>query len=364
MRLCLLTLLCLLTAEAAATLPSLKDTLRRYEIREGDTAAYTLNLALDKAGRPKYFFRNIFTPVCNTGECKPVYINLYWDLLGNYLRYDLPGGEILTKTDHRDFKEEDYRKLQEILAKESSIFSELKMEDLVVKGTENISDSANIRTGATLKTIRNEVIEGAVFTCYTLWHLAHGATTSQIQNITRSLETPAMLHSFLQSGNHHYQYWAMDKVMDAEGKVRKGYEEDIAGVIGGKNIFTARYALQKVHPDYFLPAKRQDALWTVYGKAAYPLQMVILKKLADVRVSDKLCVKIAAAATKGNREQLKASLKVLSARPGLPAKAQQQLAEQLSHPGMGEEVYHALKQLKQTEQSVQQKITAYEKKNS
>ncbi|MBO9151255.1 hypothetical protein ACFOTA_03490 [Chitinophaga sp. GCM10012297] len=363
MRLCLLTLLCLLTAEAAATLPSLKDTLRRYEIREGDTAAYTLNLALDRAGRPKYFFRNIFTPVCNTGECRPVYINLYWDLLGNYLRYDLPGDEVLTKTDHRDFKEEDYRKLQDILAKESSIFSELKMEDLVVKGTENISDSANVRTGATLKTIRNEVIEGAVFTCYTLWHFAHGGTTEQIKNITDSLETPAMLHNFLRSGNHHYQYWAMDKVMDADGKVQPGYEEDIAGVIRGKNIFTARYALQKVHPDYFEPSKRQDWLWTAYHKASYPLQMTILKKLSDITVTDKLCNKIAATITEGNREQLKAKLKILSARPKLPVKTQQLLAEQLSHPGMGEDIYQALKQLKQADASVRQKISAYEKKN-
>ncbi|MGN6511504.1 MAG: hypothetical protein ACTHLD_18715 [Chitinophaga sp.] len=363
MRLSLLTLFCLLTAEAAALSPSLKDTLRRYEIREGDTATYTLNLALDETGRPKYFFRNIFTPVCNTGECRPVRINLYWDLLGNYLRYDLPAGEVLTKTDHRDFLENEYGKLQEILAKESSILSELKMEDLVVKGTENISDSANIRTGATLKTIKSEVIEGAVFTCYTLWHFAHGSTGGQIQRITASLENKKMLHRFLQSHNHHYQYWAMDKVMDADGKVKRGYEDDIFGIIEGENIFTARYALQKVHPDYFRRAKRQARLWAAYCKAAYPLQMNILKKMLDIRPDDQLCEQIAAAATEGNREQLEAKLKVLAARPELPVKAQQALAAQLSHPDMGEDIYHALKQLEHNDKSVQQKLSAYEKKN-
>lgn len=362
MRLFILVIFCLITGNAAATSPFLADTLKKYEIREGDTAAYTLNLALDAAGKPKYFFRNIFTPVCNTGECRPVRINLYWDLLGNYLRYDLPGSEVLTKTDHRDFKEEDYRKLQEILAKESSILAELKMEDLVVKGTENISDSANIRTGATLKTIKNEVIEGAVFTCYTLWHFAHGATSAQIQKITASMETSSMLHSFLRSNNHHYQYWAMDKVMDAEGKVQAGYEEDIAGVIRGKNIFTARYALQKVHPDYFLPAKRQAWLWSTYEKAAYPLQMAILKKLAGIQVNGKLCEKIAASATAGNREQLKAKLKVLTGSQQLPDKALKSLAAQLSHPDMGADIYDALKQLKPADKAVQQQMTQYEKK--
>ncbi|RPD41409.1 hypothetical protein [Chitinophaga barathri] len=363
MRLCILMILCLATVKAAATSPSLTDTLRRFEIREGDTTAYTLNLALDKEGKPKYFFRNIFTPVCNTGECRPVYINLYWDLLGNYIRYDLPGDEVLTKTDHRDFREEDYRKLQTILAKESSIFSELKMEDLVVKGTENISDSANLRTGATLKTIKNDVIEGAVFTCYTLWHFAHGPTSEQIKKITTTLETPAMLHGFLRSGNHHYQYWAMEKVMDTAGKVKTGYEEDISGIIRGNNIFTARYALQKVHPDYFQSSKRQAWIWNTYSNAVYPLQMAILKKLADIPVNDRLCEKIAASVTDGNYEQLKAKLKILAARPQLSGKTLKKLGEQLSGPGMGEDIYNTLKQLNPADKAVQHLLSQYETKN-
>jgi hypothetical protein len=363
MRLFILVIFCLITGKAAAISPFPADTLKTYEIREGDTLAYTLNLALDAAGKPKYFFRNIFTPVCNTGECRPVRVNMYWDLLGNYLRYDLPGNEVLTKTDHRDFKEEEYRKLQDILANESSILAELKMEDLVVKGTENISDSANVRTGATLKTIKNEVIEGAVFTCYTLWHFAHGPTSAQIQKITVSLETPSMLHSFLRSSNHHYQYWAMDKVMNEEGKVLAGYEEDMAGIIQGQNIFTARYALQKLHPDYFLPAKRQAWLWSVYAKAAYPLQMAILKKLAGIQVNEKLCEKIAASATDGNREQLQAKLKILTARPKLPGKALKSLAAQLSHPDMGGDIYHALKQLNPADKAIQQQLIHHEMKN-
>src|SRR5215217_3489757 len=85
--------------------------VREFSIVENDTLTYTLKLALDESGQPQYFFRNIFTPVCYTNECKPVHINFYWDLLGNYERFDLPENKVLTKVDHDEFKSEDYEKL-------------------------------------------------------------------------------------------------------------------------------------------------------------------------------------------------------------------------------------------------------------
>jgi hypothetical protein len=87
------------------------EKILEFKIVENDTLTYTLKLALDESGKPQYFFRNIFTPVCYTNECKPVHINFYWDLLGNYMRYDLPKNKVLTKVDHDEFKEEDYQKV-------------------------------------------------------------------------------------------------------------------------------------------------------------------------------------------------------------------------------------------------------------
>lgn len=286
----------------------------------------TLKLALDKDGKPLYYFRNIYTPVCNTGECKPVYINFYWDLLGNYTRFTMPANEVLTKTDHREFQEKDYVKLQEIIAKETSIFSELKMEDLVVKGTERISDSVDVKTGATLKTIKNEVIEGAVFTCYTLWHLAHGKITTEIMNITETLTDTALLHRFLQSNNHHYQYWAMDKVIDAAGHVQVPYEEDIARIIEGNNIFTAKYALQKADAAFF--KNRQLWLWETANKAVYPLQMAIYKRMASLVLTDEVALKVAGSLT-GNQEQVKSKLAILAAQPKLSQAVKKELGPHL-----------------------------------
>ncbi|MFD2890284.1 hypothetical protein [Chitinophaga cymbidii] len=349
---------------AQAAMPAhADDTIRKYEVKESDSLTYTLNLVLNEAGQPQYFYRNIYTPVCNTGECKPVYINFYWDLMGNYMRFDMPPNEVLTKTDHREFLEKDYAKLQEILARESSLLAELKMEDLVVKGTENISDSANIKTGATLKTIKNEVIEGAVFTCYTLWHIAHGKVVEEIQQITESYTSPKLLHHFLRSSNHHYEYWAMEKVIGADGQVRAGYEEDIKGIIAGENIFTARHALQAVHPAFFATSARQRWLWEVYRPAVYPFQMAILRKLKDIPLTEALAVRIAKAVREGNHEQFKIKLALLAAQQKLADKAQLELAAQLNDPDAGAEIFAALSAMKPAHKTVRQKLLDYKKKN-
>ncbi|WP_181954761.1 hypothetical protein [Chitinophaga lutea] len=352
-------ILCLLPSLANAG--EGKERVRKFELKDSSGATYTLNLMLDEGGKPQYFFRNIYTPVCNTGECKPVYINFYWDLLGNYTRFDMPAGEVLTKTDHRDFKPHEYAKLQEILLRETSIFSELKMEDLVVTGTEKISDSANIKTGATLKTIKNEVIEGAVYTCYTLWHLAHGRVVEEMRGIMESYSSPALLHDFLQSNNHHYQYWAMEKVMDAEGKVKAAYENDIAGIIRGKNIFTARFALQKIHPGFFTPA-RQQWLWDTYTAAAYPLQMAILKKMGSIRLGEAVAVKIASAVTAGNRQQFDAKLSLLAGPGKTSGKVQRQLAAQLAdaEPSLAAAMYASLQKMNSKDKTVRQQMLRYE----
>ena len=287
------------------TFPSREGRIREYKITENDTLSYTLKLALDEKGQPQYFFRNIFTPVCYTNECKPVYINFYWDLLGNYERYDLPEGKVLTKVDHDEFKEEDYQKLQDILAQNNSIFADLQMEDLITKGTDNLTDSVDAKAGATLKTIKNQVIDGAVYTCYTLWHIAYGKAVPEMQKIIESYSSDALLHRFLESKNHHYQYWAMAKVVDTSGSVRKPFEKDIEAIIAGKNGFIAKYALQHVGNDFFKTEQRQDWLWETYRKTGYVMQIAILKKLntSEIPISKPLATSLQTSLPNSNEEQ-------------------------------------------------------------
>lgn len=328
----------------------------------GDTATYELQLALDRDNKPLYYYRHIFTPVCYTGECKPVYINLYWDLLGNYIRYDLPVKEVLTKLDHREFKRDDYEKLQEILSRPNSLLADLAITDLIVPGTENLSDSVDAHTGATLKTIKNEVISGAVYTCYTLWHMAHGSVTDEIIRITDTYINPALLHRFFKSGNHAYQYKALERVMDKSGKITPGFEDDIRELINGKNIFIARYTLQQVHPGFITGAKAQGWLWNTYSRSGYPLQLTILRKLATVSLSDAMAKHLATASATANEEQFRLIITALQATPRLPEAAMQQLAGQLKNAGDGKAaaIHNLLLQRKPVNNTIKTMIYEYE----
>jgi hypothetical protein len=148
--------------------------IEEYLIRENDSIIYALKLAYDSGGTPLYFFRNVFTPVCFTEVCKPVYIDLYWDLLGNYISYEVPEREPLTKVDHEEFTEEDYEQFHRILSNPESILKQFTIYELVDTKTYKLSDSVDAVTGATPKTIKSEVIAGAVYTCFTIWHIVHG----------------------------------------------------------------------------------------------------------------------------------------------------------------------------------------------
>lgn len=337
--------------------------IREFHIRENDTLTYTLKLALNEAGEPEYFFRNVFTPVCLTGECKPVHINFYWDLLGNYLRYDFPPGKVLTKMDHEEFKPADYDKLRDILSRPNSLLKDVTMEDLVGKGTENLADSVDAKSGATLKTVKNEVIDGAVYTCYTLWHIAHGYVVSEIRRITETYQNDPLLHRFLSSANHDYQYWAMERTLTPAGEIYPGFTPDILKIVQGKNLFTARYALQKLSPQFFQTDARQTWLWDTYQQASYPFQIVILKKLTTIPFGPTLAEAVVEQLPKANQEQSALLVKLLAQQPRLPDKAQVQLARQLTNPNaeQGDAIYELITKLKPKNQDVIAQLKIFER---
>jgi len=343
---------------ATAKVPDIK--VKEFFFRENDTTSYMIKLALDESGKPLYYLRNIFTPVCYTNECKPVHVNFYWDLLGNYMRYEMPEGKILTKIDHDEFKPEDYQKLQDILAKPNSIFAELEMKDLITEGTDNLSDSVDAKTGATLKTIKNEVIDGAVYTCFTLWKIAYGSAVNEMKKITETYTTDELLHQFLTSSNHHYQYWAMEKVI-RNGLVRKPFEKDIEKVISSKNIFIARTALKQTGSDFFTDSKKQIWLWNVFQSASYPLQIAILKKLTGIPLANKLTEQIADQAVRSNQEQSGLMFNLLATQPCLPVRTLKVLASQLEHENADHngKIYALLEKQKPGDHEIRKRMQQY-----
>jgi len=261
---------------------SYADSITRV-VDEYNGINYTVQLQEDDAGNPAMYHAYVFTPVCEDDLCKPVYINLYWDLLGNYLRYEVPLDQPLTKLDHVVFTPEDYDKLHDVLQDSESLLKDYQIEELVESAT-NARPGGDVDgvTGATAKSLQAVVIPGALYTCYTLWHIVHGRVRDTIASVTDSLASPALLSLFLRSGNYRYQHYALDRLMDEQGSVVHGFEDDVVRLIGSPNVFLAQRVLKTIAPNYLQSAERQRWLGKLFVGANYRLQLQLLDKLEGI----------------------------------------------------------------------------------
>ncbi len=304
---------------------------------ETDSIRYELFVIEDADGLAQEYMAELFTPVCHTNKCYPVYINLFWDLLGNFDRFEMPEGEILTKLDHVPFEEKDYEKLQAILANERSILGDYSITDLVVS-TETVGSNNGVDavTGATSKTIQSEVISGAVYSCYTLWHLAHGPLTEETKAHTVANHTDETLVRFLQSGHYPYQYWALERIQTQGKENEQPFAAALLAQLRGRNIFLARHMLEVLPESLFASEARQQWLWETYQQSPYRMQMDILDRLRTLSLRSALVTQLLQELEASNPAQQRAILSVLEKQAAL-SKEQQDLALSYLQQGKWEE---------------------------
>ncbi|MEX2565426.1 MAG: hypothetical protein WD431_05755 [Cyclobacteriaceae bacterium] len=330
---------------------------------ETDSIRYDLWLVSDNDDFPAHYYAEIFTPVCYSDKCYPVFIEFYWDLLGNFRHYEMPPGKTLTKNDHEEFNPEEYQKMQEILSNESSLLGEYKAEDLVVEQKEEMAQGVDAVTGATLKTLQNEVISGAVYSCYTLWHIAHGEISELVKGHTEETQSAKMIHRFLESQNHKYQYWAIDQVLKDDGSIIQPYTESVLSILGGQNIFIAQHLLEKLSVKEFAQAEKQQWLWETFRTSPYRLQMDILDKLTHIPILDKIQLPLIQQLKSSNPAQQEKLIHLLGEQNRLSKPAQGELLAYLENDRWGNEVYRILERQKNKNNEVRDALAQHKTLN-
>ena len=123
----------------------------------------------------QYVYESVIkTPVCNDTLCQVVQLKVFWDLTGDYIRFDTLKGYPLTKNDHLLFTTDDYDKLQVTLRDGNSVLGRKTESELLDNTRKRYSQKLDAVTGATDLQIKNAVVEGALYSTYTLWHLVNG----------------------------------------------------------------------------------------------------------------------------------------------------------------------------------------------
>lgn len=253
----------------------------------GDEIKHQLRLLSNQRGEPKLFFSEIETAVCADGECKLANIKVYWNLLGNYVGYAISPELPLTKYEHDPFEKEDYTKLHQLLLDDNSILKRRKMSDLVDKvpvsySSFTYSNNIDAVSGATKTEIKESVVKGGLYSCYTIWHIVHGEVKEKIKEYLDSIYTDQLTNYFLNTGYRDYQEYAL-KVLPREEY--KQYSEQITSIFKTTNALTKAYILKKIPNQVLSDQNITKELYNTFSDIGINTRTFLIKKLINAHPS-------------------------------------------------------------------------------
>jgi len=248
-----------------------------------DTLNHEYFLHYDKNDEPCFYKTGLTTPVCETGVCYLVNIELYWDLAGDFIGFDLDNGE-LTKLNHEPFTDDDYKKLKDILNNKHWPLANYPIRNLIVDSTYQVIDEeVDGYSGATASFINaNDNIPGALYTVYTLWHHVNNhQLTSQLKRYTVSILDHEFLLKMLSSEKAGYQELGLENLSMLE-QLSKNELAHLVKIILETDAVLAEKAIEKFPLDNL---NEQTILWSAYANASDRIRNSIVQKFSNEEVA-------------------------------------------------------------------------------
>jgi hypothetical protein len=243
----------------------------KIKLHSGDF--FLVSLQKDSMGVAENYKAEINVPVCEEKICYDVKLMFFWDLIGDFEGFSLIENEPLTKLDHVPFTLDDYQKLEKILKNKDLNFVKLSVNDLVDPPT---TPNVDGYSGATKTTVKNEVIEGALFTCYTLWHIANDEVIDSIKHQTKNKLDPTLINKMLEKNNIQYSYFLINELTEQE---LYKYLDLFLKTMPKTEGYFSKNAFEKF-PFYFFETKiMQEFLRINFSKLDYYTQKAIINKL-------------------------------------------------------------------------------------
>lgn len=273
-------------------------------------------LLKNEKGQARLFYAPITTPVCIDGKCKPVHITLYWNLIGNYVGYALPPTIPLSKYDHESFEPTDYSRLHDLLLDDKSVLKRKKLEDLFDKSAaikEKVTykgEEIDAVTGATKKEIKASLVAGALYSCYTLWHLAHGPVKDSIESYTIEQKPELIENYLLYTPYRDYQHFAV-RQLDTIAILRN--VERVVELVERTAPLTRSYLLKKLPKSVFADSLHSVALYRQIPALDLNTKTLLVKNLAFAHANAKRT--LFSHITLLSKNQVKRALAFLEKRP-------------------------------------------------
>jgi len=249
-----------------------------------DSLKVQVNEVLGTDGNILYYRSKFKTPVCADKVCYEVELNFYWNLLGDFVKYELLPGKPLTKDKHTSFSVDDYQKLSNVLANKYSSLGKLKKEELVMKVGRNDLDAVS---GSTVSSLKEQTIQGAIYSCYTLWHIANGIVIDSIRNRTVKQLNKQVLSSIIEMNSQDADYFLINNFTKENFKQ---YFPEIQFLIIRSTGYFAKNCIEKFPDDLLSTVEVQTFFGAQVDKLEHYAQMALFNKLQNKIISTPLQV--------------------------------------------------------------------------
>ena len=250
-----------------------------------DIANDTLIQYLSKEGYPISYSRHLRTGVCFDNKCRPLDVTLRWNVTGRYLGFELPDKEFLSKYDHDPFTEAEYQRLHAILTDSLSALKNFHYNEIVPKA-DSTYDKVDAVSGATSANVLDNVVEGAAFTTYKLWHIVYGSAQQQVEALTRQRLTPELIRLILNSTHPSDKMWALNHI---RGFIQPtaALQQSVLGYIDGKDYNLTERALHSITSADLESPTLQGILVQKILATNYSTQKLLVAKLKEAPTLDK-----------------------------------------------------------------------------
>ncbi|MEQ9289047.1 MAG: hypothetical protein RIG77_19135 [Cyclobacteriaceae bacterium] len=254
-----------------------EDNELAFQYMTGDSVLLDVNKYYNPEGILEGYRSHIITPVCEDRTCYDVELDFYWDVLGNFMRFDVDPKNPLTKLDHVPFTSGDYEKLRGILAKTNPSFVYLKRNQLVIDDPEHGNNVDGV-SSATVSSVKEDMVEGAIYTCYTLWQIANKTIKFKIKQHTRNHLDVALVRKMLKSAKVDQHYFVIENM---DGAMYENFIPEIIRLASQYNGFFITRVMKHMPQDMF---QRREVVVFLVGKMnalALQDQVFLLSKINE-----------------------------------------------------------------------------------
>ena len=322
----------------------------------------TLLIYFDINKYPVKYSRKIVVGVCIDDECRLVNIELFWNITGRYLGFELPEGEFLSKTEHSPFQPDDYDLLHKLLSDPLSALAHYSIDELV-PATDSSKIDIDAVSSATISAVLDYIVEGAVYTTYTLWHIVYGPTKREIENLTIEKLNSELIIKILDSNNLNDKIWVLNHISTSV-EITPELQNKFMEMIAGNDIYLAERSLNALKPE-FLTDDIQIDLINIFNDTGFLLKRLIIQKLKTaLRLNIEVTTTLSSQLKEMNGTLVKSTLELFKLHKINSEKVLVQIAELLKNDNryIAKQAFDYLNGVDNLNKKISKKVKKYYKK--